>query len=48
MFLAALLGFVMSFELFGGIQVESLDEDRLLRQMCRTVISGVALRRRAA
>jgi AcrR family transcriptional regulator len=48
MFLAALLGSVMTFELFGGIQVESLDEERLLCQMCRTFVSGVAVRRRAA
>ena len=30
------------------IEVESLDEERLLCQMCRTFVSGVAVRRRAA
>jgi len=40
-FLASLLGSVMTFELFGGKQVESLDEDRLLRQMCTTFLQGI-------
>jgi AcrR family transcriptional regulator len=40
-FLASLLGSVMTFELFGGRQVESLDEERLLRQICDTFASGI-------
>jgi AcrR family transcriptional regulator len=40
-FLASLLGSVMTFELFGGKEVESLDEDRLLRQMCTTFLQGI-------
>lgn len=40
-FLASLLGSVMTFELFGGKEVESLDEDRLLRQMCTTFLRGI-------
>ncbi|HVY92908.1 MAG TPA: TetR/AcrR family transcriptional regulator C-terminal domain-containing protein [Bryobacteraceae bacterium] len=40
-FLASLLGSVMTFELFGGRQVESLDEDRLLREICETFAHGI-------
>lgn len=40
-FLASLLGSVMTFELFGGRQVESLDEDRLLEQICDTFLHGI-------
>jgi len=40
-FLAALLGSVMTFELFGGRQVESLDEERLLREICGTFSEGI-------
>jgi hypothetical protein len=41
-FLASLFGSVMTFELLGGKQVESLDDDRLLRQLCRTFLQGIA------
>jgi AcrR family transcriptional regulator len=40
-FLASLLGSVMTFELFGGRQVESLDEDRLLQEVCETFAHGI-------
>jgi len=40
-FLASLLGSVMTFELFGGRQVESLDEDRLLTELCETFARGI-------
>jgi AcrR family transcriptional regulator len=43
-FLASLIGSVMTFELFGGRQVESLDEERLLSEMCRTFLQGVSKR----
>ena len=41
-FLASLIGSVMTFELFGGRQVESLDDERLLCQMCATFLQGIA------
>lgn len=41
MFLASLLGSVMTFELFGGKHVETLDADRLVSQMCRTFLKGI-------
>ena len=41
MFLAALTGSLLTYELFGGNQVEALDEDRLLREMCNTFLNGV-------
>ena len=41
-FLASLIGSLMTFELFGGKHVETLDEERLLRQVCRTFLHGVA------
>jgi AcrR family transcriptional regulator len=41
-FLASLIGSVMTFELFGGKQVENLDDERLLGQMCATFLSGIA------
>lgn len=41
MFLAALIGSVMTFELFGGKHVETLDDDRLIGQMCRTFLNGI-------
>jgi len=44
MFLAALIGSVMTFEFFGGRHVETLDEDRLLRQLCLNFLRGVAKR----
>ncbi len=43
-FLASLFGSVMTFELLGGKQVESLDDNRLLRQLCRTFLRGIAKR----
>lgn len=42
MFLASLIGSVMTFEFFGGRHVETLDEERLLRHLCRNFLSGVA------
>jgi AcrR family transcriptional regulator len=41
-FLASLIGSVMTFELFGGKEVESLDDERLLCQMCATFPQGIA------
>jgi AcrR family transcriptional regulator len=41
MFLAALTGILLMHELFGGKQVEVLDDDRVLRQMCDTFLHGV-------
>jgi AcrR family transcriptional regulator len=44
-FLASLFGSVMTFELFGGKHIESLEDDRLLRQMCTSFLHGIAKRR---
>jgi AcrR family transcriptional regulator len=44
-FLASLIGSVTTFELFGGKQVESLDDERLLCQMCGAFLHGIAKRR---
>ncbi len=41
-FLASLIGSLMTFELFGGKQVETLDDERLLCQMCGTFLQGIA------
>jgi len=41
MFLASLTGILLMHELFGGKQVESLDDDRVLRQMCDTFLHGI-------
>jgi AcrR family transcriptional regulator len=41
MFLAAMLNTVMTFELLGGKQTESLDDERLLHQMCGTFLNGI-------
>lgn len=41
-FLASLIGSVMTFELFGGRQVESLDQERFLDQTCRNFLTGIA------
>lgn len=41
-FLASLIGSVMTFELFGGKEVETLDEERLLRQMCSNFLRGIS------
>jgi AcrR family transcriptional regulator len=45
-FLASLIGSVMTFELFGGKQVETLDEERLLGQMCSTFLNGIVKQER--
>lgn len=45
MFLAAMLNTVMTFELLGGRQIESLDDERLLCQMCGTFLNGIRKRR---
>jgi hypothetical protein len=42
MFLASLIGSVMTFELFGGKHVETLDDERLLCQMCGTFLQGIS------
>ena len=44
MFLAALTGILLMHELFGGKQVETLDDDRVLRQMCDTFLHGIVRR----
>jgi len=44
MFLAALTGILLMHELFGGKQVETLDDDRVLRQMCDTFLHGIVKR----
>jgi AcrR family transcriptional regulator len=41
MFLASLIGSLLTYELFGGKHVESLDEERMLSQMCSTFLGGV-------
>ena len=41
MFLASLTGILLMHELFGGKSVESLDDDRVLRQMCDTFLHGI-------
>ena len=41
-FLASLIGSVMTFELFGGKEVETLDDERLLCQMCGTFLDGIS------
>lgn len=41
MFLASLTGILLMHELFGGKQVESIDDDRVLRQMCDTFLHGI-------
>lgn len=47
-FLASLIGSVMTFDLFGGKQVEALDEDRLLHQICDSFLRGIAKKPYAA
>jgi AcrR family transcriptional regulator len=44
MFLASLTGILLMHELFGGKEVETLDDDRVLRQMCDTFLHGIAKR----
>jgi AcrR family transcriptional regulator len=41
MFLASLIGSLLTFELFGGKHVETLDDERLLGQMCSTFLRGI-------
>jgi AcrR family transcriptional regulator len=41
MFLASLIGSLLTFELFGGKHVETLDDERLLGQMCTTFLYGI-------
>ncbi|HVV47440.1 MAG TPA: TetR/AcrR family transcriptional regulator C-terminal domain-containing protein [Bryobacteraceae bacterium] len=41
MFLASLTGILLMHELFGGKDVEVLDDERVLRQMCDTFLHGV-------
>lgn len=41
MFLASLTGMFMMHEIFGGKQVEPLDDERILSQMCDTFLRGV-------
>jgi AcrR family transcriptional regulator len=41
MFLASLIGSLLTFELFGGKYVETLDDERLLGQMCSTFLRGI-------
>jgi AcrR family transcriptional regulator len=43
-FLASLTGILLMHELFGGKHVESLDDDRVLRQMCDTFLHGIVKR----
>ncbi len=40
-FLAALTGIFVTYEIYGGRHVETLDDERLLRQMCDTFLHGV-------
>jgi AcrR family transcriptional regulator len=42
MFLASLTGILLMHELFGGKEVETLDDDRVLRQMCDTFLHGIS------
>ena len=41
-FLAALTGILMSHEMFGGKEVELLDDDRVLSEMCDSFLKGIA------
>ena len=41
-FLAALTGILMSHEMFGGKEVEVLDDERILHEMCDSFLRGVA------
>lgn len=41
MFLASLTGILLMHELFGGKQVEALDDERVLKQMCDTFLHGI-------
>jgi len=46
-FLAALIGILMTHELFGGRTVETLDDERVLGETCRTFLVGVTKSREA-
>ena len=41
-FLAALTGILMSHEMFGGKEVEVLDDERILHEMCDSFLKGIA------
>jgi AcrR family transcriptional regulator len=41
-FLAALTGILMSHEMFGGKEVEPLDDERVLNEMCDSFLKGIA------
>ena len=41
MFLASLTGALLTYELFGGKQVESFDDERMLGRMCDTFLHGI-------
>ena len=41
-FLAALTGILLTHEVFGGRSVETMDDERVLSQTCRTFLHGVA------
>ena len=41
-FLAGLTGILMSHEMFGGKEVELLDDDRILSEMCDSFLQGIA------
>ena len=41
-FLAALFGILMSHEMFGGKEVEPLDDERVLSEMCDSFLMGIA------
>ncbi len=43
-FLAGLTGILMSYEMFGGKEVELLDDDRILSEMCDSFLKGIARR----
>jgi AcrR family transcriptional regulator len=47
-FLSSLIGSVMTFELFGGKHVETLDDERLLSQMCGTFLEGISKKKHYA
>jgi AcrR family transcriptional regulator len=44
MFLASLTGALLTFELLGGKEIETLDDDRLLGEMCDTFLNGIVKR----
>jgi len=44
MFLASLTGMYMMHDIFGGVQVETFDDDRALDTMCGTFLGGVLKR----